>query len=220
MGRCVSCGAEADVSATYCPKCIDVAWERNGKPWRALFSRDARLALGNGVPELTTWCYWGKIWHEKGEMSGAATAGAVIGGLIGGGIGGAVGGAIGGAVNKAVEGSAREESFAGSGYTASMGIVALTETEVLVVDCGRTCPISEFGLLSDDVESQIAEDRQKGRLNPRMFRARRDDVRAILRHEGSTLQLSGLGQETWLPTGGKFFRSWKDEDLTDLQSNR
>ena len=199
MEKCASCGSTIDDAFGVCGKCNEAAWERNGKPLRALYSKQDLAALRIGTPVLSAWCCWGKILTEESPQVGGATAGAAVGYLLGGiqgvDLGRAIGEAV-GAAKDAPEARLAAIREAGQAWNASLGIVALTDTEVLIVDCGCTAVISATGVRSAQVE-MLLDHRRQGQLTLRISRAPREKVRSIVRHEGVVLQLTGLDVQAW-----------------------
>jgi hypothetical protein len=120
-------------------------------------------------------------------------AGAVIGGLLGGGIGAAVGGAIG----SAASGGREDGSASRAGCTASVGFVAITDSEVVVVDCGSRYLGRSPGISKSHV-NDIGRQAADRKLVVRVVRSPLSKVRAYLRHSGATLELLGLDADTWL----------------------
>ena len=164
-------------------------------------SQQALVSLNSALsPELAAWCSWGKILEYEEGRSAESSTGHVIGSLVGGTLGGEIGRALGGAAGMAVRGAPVGE---GSVYTASFGAVLLSAGHVVVVDCGSTGSITSSGIRPEHIEKMV-EDMQSGQMRLIFYHGLRDKVQASLRHDGTVLQLRGVGTEVWQLQVAKF----------------
>src|SRR5262249_27696027 len=131
----------------------------------------------------------------EGRSSGTAAVGGVVGAMVGGGLGVVVGRAVGTAIDGIANGSFSEGVGQTNVYRANLGVLTVTDSEVIVIDSGSSYIMSERMNIRQ-VKAMIA-DKEAGRLNPRVSRAPRDSVKATLRHDGKVLQLTGIGSGAW-----------------------